>query len=476
MSDNTIASLTKIVVNENTQNISQRIDWGWRDRNVPSSWTSTKGKCITCLVIDTGHPSHPDLDNNVEAGQNFVSGEGILDENGHQTHCTGVICAKDNQIGVVGVAPEAKCISVKALGKNGKGTWEDVEKALDFAIQRKPDIVSMSLGSPSAVKGVHDKIKTFYEMNIPVVCAAGNSGDAGVGYPAAFDETIAVAAYDEQGNVPDFSARGDKVEWTAPGVNIYSTYTDNTYASLTGTSMACPFIAGVICLMLAKHKEQEANTGQNDCKTVPQVREHLLKYTSDRGSVGKDNSWGYGVIDVGALINAIQPPPEPVPHFAKPLQVLIGRILRETSPGRLLHPCKFSRMPYRDNEGEDQLPNIRLQSYADEESPFGHDTHPAANIITSAQNITFLLAFNKDCGPWSEDASTKLGLLDWISRFKDSIELDDEGCPDLSLDGSCVAPLTSAVTETAVNEISWMIEFVVSLHPSPIGRGKRSIS
>lgn len=476
MSDSIVASLPDIVVNENPQNLSQRIDWGLRDSNVPSSWTSTKGKGITCMVIDTGHPNHPDIDGNVEAGQNFVSGEGILDENGHQTHCTGIICAKDNQIGVVGVAPEAKCISVKALGKNGTGKWEDVEKALDFAILQKPDIVSMSLGSATPVSAVHDKIKTLYNMDIPVVCAAGNSGNAGVNYPAAFDETIAVAAYDANGNVPNFSARGDKVEWTAPGVDIYSTYIKNSYASLSGTSMACPFIAGVICLMLAKHKEQEALTGKNDCKTVKEIREHLLKYTTDRGTLGKDNTWGYGVIDVGALINAIQPPPEPVPHFAKPLQVLVKRILRETSPGRLLHPCSFSRMPFRDNEGEDQLPNIRLQSYSDEENPFGHDTHPAANIITSGQNVTFLLAFNKDYGPWSEDASTKLGLLDWISRFKDAIELDDYGCPDLTLDGSCVAPLTSSVAETTVNEISWMIEFVVNLQPSPIGRGTRSIS
>lgn len=476
MSDGEITSLPNLEVNQVIDGLSQRIDWGLKDSNVPSTWTSTKGKGITCMVIDTGHPQHPDLDGNVLAGQNFVSGEGILDENGHQTHCTGIICAKDNQIGVIGVAPEAQCVSVKALGKNGTGRWEDVEKALDFAILQKPDIVSMSLGSATPVSAVHDKIKTLYSMDIPVVCAAGNSGNAGVNYPAAFDETIAVAAYDANGNVPNFSARGDKVEWTAPGVDIYSTYINNSYASLSGTSMACPFIAGVICLMLAKHKEQEALTGKNDCKTVKEIREHLLKYTTDRGALGKDNTWGYGVIDVGALINAIAPPPKPIPHYANPIQVLVHRILRETSEGRLLYPCKFSRKPYRDNEGEEQLPNIRLQSYTDEENPFGENTHPSANIITSNQNVTFLLAFNKNYGPWSEDAKSQLGLLDWISRFKDAIELDDEGCPDLTLNNTCVVPLTSSVIETSANELSWMIEFSVTLQPAPIARGTRSIS
>ena len=85
-------------------------------------------------------------------------------------------------------------------------------------------------------------------------------------------------------------------------VNIYSTFLNNGYASLSGTSMACPFITGVICLMLAKHKKQEAETGKNDCKTIAEIREHLLKYTKDKGEVGKDNSWGYGVIDVEKLI------------------------------------------------------------------------------------------------------------------------------------------------------------------------------
>ena len=153
-------------------------------------------------------------------------------------------------------------------------------------------------------------------MNIPVICAAGNSGDGGVNYPAAFDETIAVAAYDKYGKVARFSSKGEKVEWAAPGVNVYSTYLNNGYASLSGTSMACPFIAGVVALMLSKHKKQEEATGMNDCKTIAEIREHLLKYTNDKGAIGRDNSWGYGVIDVERLIGGdkkVLPTPTPTP-------------------------------------------------------------------------------------------------------------------------------------------------------------------
>jgi subtilisin family serine protease len=299
--------------NEELGSLSQRIDWGLRQLNVPSTWSVTKGDGITAMVIDTGHPVHPDIGDNAIKGKNCISGEPIEDENGHQLHCTGIINAKDNQTGMVGVAPEAKCISVKALAKNGSGTYYGLAEALDYAIEMKPDVVSMSLGGPAPSSVLHDRIKTLYEMNIPVVCAAGNSGDGGVNYPAAFDETIAVAAYDRWGKIANFSSKGEKVEWAAPGVNIYSTFLNNGYASLSGTSMACPFITGVICLMLAKHKKQEAETGKNDCKTVAQIREHLLKYTKDKGEVGKDNSWGYGVIDVEKMIKDGEEVSEPTP-------------------------------------------------------------------------------------------------------------------------------------------------------------------
>lgn len=288
--------------NEELGSLSQRIDWGLRQLNVPATWSITKGEGITAMVIDTGHPVHPDIGDNAIEGKNCISGEPLEDENGHHTHCTGIICAKDNETGMVGVAPEAKSISVKALAKNGSGSYFGLAEALDYAIETKPDVVSMSLGgsAPSAI--LEERLKTLYELNIPVVCAAGNTGSGGVNWPAAYDETIAVAAYDKYGNVANFSSKGEKVEWAAPGVNIYSTFLNNGYASLSGTSMACPFITGVICLMLAKHRKQEEATGKNDCKTVEQIREHLLKYTKDKGEVGRDNSWGYGVIDVEKLI------------------------------------------------------------------------------------------------------------------------------------------------------------------------------
>lgn len=322
--------LPPIEVEDVVSAFSQITDWGLKQLNIPKTWSVTRGGGMTAMVIDTGHPVHTDIGDNAIRGENFIEGEPIEDENGHQTHCTGIICAKHNEFGMVGVAPEAKCISVKALAKSGSGSFWGLVNALNYAIEVKPDVVSMSLGSPTEMPLIGDKIKTLYDMNIPVVCAAGNTGTGGVNWPAAHDETIAVAAYDKYGNIAGFSSRGDKVEWAAPGVGIYSTFLRNGYASLSGTSMACPFITGVILLMLAKHKKQEELLGgENDCQTVEQIREHLLKYTDDKGAVGRDSAWGYGVIDVEDLIlddegkpikKPVKPTPTPVPVEPPPVE------------------------------------------------------------------------------------------------------------------------------------------------------------
>ena len=307
-------SLPDLEIEEPISTLSQTIDWGLNQSNVPSTWKVSKGEGITILVIDTGKPDHPDLNKNLLGGKNFIDGETIEDGHGHHTHCAGIIAGLNNDMGMVGVAPESKIISAKALSNSGSGSYSSLAKALDYAIDIKPDIVSMSLGSPTPSDIIHDKIKTLYELNIPVVCSAGNSGLRGVSYPAAFPETIAVAAYDENGKIAYFSSVGKMVDWAAPGVSIYSTYLNSRYTKMSGTSMACPFLVGVIALMLSKHKKQEENGETNDCKTVEDIRNHLLKYTMDYGPKGKDWSWGYGVVNVEKLIlGGEMPTPEPSP-------------------------------------------------------------------------------------------------------------------------------------------------------------------
>ena len=281
--------------------LSQKQGWGIKQCNVPKTWTITQGEGETVMVIDTGWSNHSDLGENSVKGICTVDGR-IDDKEGHGTHCAGIIAAKNNTSGMVGVAPKAKVVAVKALGDDGSGSFAAIAKALEYAIETKPTVISMSLGAPSCTGRVEKAIKKLYEMNIPIICAAGNDGKRGVDYPAKYPETIAVAAYDKSGNIANFSAVGKEVDWAAPGVNIYSTYLNDKYAILSGTSMACPFVAGIVALLISKHKKQEERTGKNDCKTIEQIKEHLLKYTVDKGIIGKDNNFGYGMLDVEKLI------------------------------------------------------------------------------------------------------------------------------------------------------------------------------
>jgi subtilisin family serine protease len=298
--------------------LSQQSGWGISQTKIPSTWKVTQGEGETVMVIDTGWSDHKDLGDNCQKGISVVSGSKIDDKEGHGTHCAGVIAAKNNSTGMVGVAPKATVIAVKALGDNGSGSYAGVAKALEYAIETKPSVVSMSLGSPTSTKRIETAIKKLYDMGIPVVCAAGNDGSAGVDYPGKYPETIAIAAYDNKGNIGSFSAIGEEVDFAAPGVNIYSTYLKHRYAVLSGTSMACPFVSGVIALLLAKHKKQEAEGKVNDCRTVEEIRQHLLKYTIDKGYVGKDNKWGYGLLDVENMILAKNDPELNLPVFEEP--------------------------------------------------------------------------------------------------------------------------------------------------------------
>lgn len=251
------------------------------------------------LSIDKEHYDGYLYDFTIDKSSNYIA-NGIIVSN---THCLGIIGARDNDIGMVGVAPKCKIITVKVLGSDGTGDLNGITKALKYAIKVKPNIINMSLGTSENNPVIHELIKKLYELNIPIISAAGNDGKKdSVNYPAAYPETICVTAYDKNGKPAKFNSTGKETEFSAPGVDIYSTWLENKYSLLSGTSMATPFMTGLVALLLSKHIKQEADTGKNDCKTIEQIREHLLKYADNKGIVGHDDNWGYGVIDPVKLI------------------------------------------------------------------------------------------------------------------------------------------------------------------------------
>lgn len=219
---------------------------------------------IYAIVVDTGIlASHPDLKSKISTtySKNYTTSNRARwnDDNGHGTHCAGIIGAQDNTIGIVGTAPNVNLIAVKVLDRNGSGSFSNVIAGINYVAQWKTanpslkGIVNMSLGG-----GVYEPIDTavrnlINNYGVPVVVAAGNeTQNAANTSPARVAEAITVGAYTTGNNVlADFSNFGSGVDLQAPGVSIRSCWLNNGYKVLSGTSMAAPMVAGAAVDMIA---------------------------------------------------------------------------------------------------------------------------------------------------------------------------------------------------------------------------------
>lgn len=311
-------TLPAYTVNSVQLSAGQRIDWGLSLLGVPELWKITRGEGVSVAVLDSGAtPGHPDLEPAIALVQDFTgSASGYSDQNGHSTHCCGIIAARDNEGGVVGIANQCSLLVGKVLGDDGSGASSWIAKGIRWAVDNKADIISMSLGSPYPDPQMKAAIDYAVGKGVIVVCAAGNEGpgDNTTGFPGGFDNVISVGAIDQSKRIAMFSSRG-KVDIAAPGINILSDWPPRSVASLSGTSMACPHVVGVIALMIAKHKKFG---GATPVRTPQQVIEHLLKTAVDAGTPGKDPAYGWGIVDPAKALEATSLPPDPLPPAAGP--------------------------------------------------------------------------------------------------------------------------------------------------------------
>lgn len=236
---------------------SQAIDWGIIKHEIPSIWKNiTQGEGIKVAILDSGWPYHIDLYNNILETKDFVSNNKDNESQGHGVSVAGVIAAEDNSFGVVGVAPKVGIIYGRVLSNSGAGSAENILKGLDYAIQSKVDIISLSFGARFAHNPLYEKIKEAYNKNIVVVSSAGNDKvEDSINYPAKWEEVISVGAVNEQGEIADFCSKGYKIDVYAPGVSVLSTHLNNSYGCFSGTSFATPFISGIVALGIAARRK-----------------------------------------------------------------------------------------------------------------------------------------------------------------------------------------------------------------------------
>ena len=271
----------------------ERKDWGLLTCNIEKFWALSKGANILVGILDTGIVQHDDL--SYLPGVNCTGDDSFIDHgSGHGVHVAGIIAARENGKGIVGIAPECTILPIKVLDSNGSGSYGSIAKGLRAAIDANCDIINMSLGAPSEPPAeIHEMIKEAAAKGIIIVAAAGNDAGA-VNYPARYDEVIAVAAMDHKGNLANFSSRGTEVDGALPGVDIYSTHFHNGYAVMSGTSQASPFMAGMCALLLSYSR---CNAGTLLIKNYVDMLQELKRICTENPFVtaGDIANWGYGV-------------------------------------------------------------------------------------------------------------------------------------------------------------------------------------
>jgi subtilisin len=244
----------------------------WGVRAVAADSSAQAGAGVRLAVLDTGiDADHPDFSGRKIVSRSFIDGQDTQDGNGHGTHCAGIACgpAIPDDGPRYGVAGAAELFVGKVLGDEGQGGDGGVLEGIDWAIQNQCAIVSMSLGSSIAAGQPYSRVfeevaKRALEAGTVIIAAAGNDSRrpdhiAPVSHPANCPSILAVAAVDRDMNIAPFSSgglvpEGGKVDIAAPGVAILSAWPgEQRYNTISGTSMATPFVAGVAALYAGEH-------------------------------------------------------------------------------------------------------------------------------------------------------------------------------------------------------------------------------
>ena len=264
--------------------------WGLKRIDAAAAWHRSEGKDVIVAVLDTGVSPHEDLPTRMTGWDAINNRSGANDVDIHGTHVAGIIAAaRNNGRGIAGVAPKAKVLPVRVCEPNHcPAAWAGLIWAADHGAQ----VINMSLGPEmmaGAVLGAADPFEVYAAARGAVVVAsAGNEGEPVCGHPGL--TTICVGALDKVGGLAGFSNYGAAIDVVAPGVDIVSTIPWG-YGSLSGTSMAAPFVSGVAALLI----EMGA--------TNVQAASIIMATAEDRGLPGYDHTYGWGVVDAKAAVD-----------------------------------------------------------------------------------------------------------------------------------------------------------------------------
>ncbi|MBR6158843.1 MAG: peptidase S8 [Lachnospiraceae bacterium] len=267
-----------------------------------------KTRKVKVAVIDTGiNYTLADFQGIVDLknAYNFVSNNtDPMDDNDHGTHVSGIIAAKSgNGYSMAGVCAQAQILPIKVLNASGQGDTDDIAKAVKYAVDKGAKVINMSLGGrksngdpvmPSECGEVEKAFKYAKKKGVTIIAAAGNESKKNLSYPANSKYTISVGAIDNRDKLAYFTNTGKGLDLVAPGVSIPSLIRNGEVAFLSGTSMSCPAVAGVVAEMYA------VNSKMNPKK----VATILKKNSRDLGAKGYDKKFGAGCVNAYKAVKA----------------------------------------------------------------------------------------------------------------------------------------------------------------------------
>lgn len=288
----------------------QKPAWAISHINAREMWKrGYMGDGAVIAVLDTGcNTSHPFIKHSIIGGMNFTSDHNgkssdFSDNNGHGTHICGIISAAYNRKNSMsGVAPHAKLLVLKVLGEDGSGDISPIIKAINMAINwrgaggKRVNVIGMSFGTEQNYKELEEAVNRAADNNILVVTAAGNDGDGThktdeIIYPGYYNSVIQVGASNINDEPAPFSNSNKHLDIIAPGVDILSLGLNNNYTVMSGTSMACPHVAGGAALIISYYLKEYGYVPSRK-EVIYQMIRNSRKLSYSRSEVG------YGLLNL----------------------------------------------------------------------------------------------------------------------------------------------------------------------------------
>ncbi len=271
----------------------------------PEAWDYVQGKSTaTIAIIDTGvDGTHSDLSSKVLAGKNTITDASLSagadsDDNGHGTNVAGVAAAAGNNgVGVAGVDWRAQVVPIKAFDSSGSATTSDVIEAISYAVDAGAHVISMSFGRSTESAALTAAIDSAWSRGLVLVSASGNDATSSVSFPAANEHVIAVGSVASSDTRSSFSNYGGGLDLMAPGESIYTTKDGGGYKTISGTSLATPFVAGAVTVA----KDFHSSAGNQE------IVDLLLGTGRQVGGTRngqRTDEYGWGILDLHAAITS----------------------------------------------------------------------------------------------------------------------------------------------------------------------------